>query len=72
MLRVRYLPSEEGEAIRSLTNRTRNPTLLRRAQVLLHSFPVFSPPRIVSRVFWSVEWVRRVIHDVNRMGRDAL
>lgn len=72
MLRVRDLPAEEGEAISRLMNRTRDPTVMRRAQVVLHSNQGFSPPKIARMVFWSEEWVRRVIKDFNRMGRDAL
>jgi len=72
MLHVRHLPGEEGEAINRLMNRTRDPTVMRRAQVVLHSNQGFSPPKIAAMVFWSEEWVRRVIKDFNRMGKDAL
>ncbi|MFZ0830946.1 MAG: IS630 family transposase [Thermoplasmata archaeon] len=72
MLRVRDLSPEEGEAINRTMNRTRDPTVMRRAQVVLHSNQGFSPPKIARMVFWSEEWVRRVIKDFNRMGRDAL
>jgi transposase len=72
MLRVRDLSPDEGEAISRTMNRTRDPTVMRRAQVVLHSNQGFSPPKIARMVFWSEEWVRRVIKDFNRMGRDAL
>jgi transposase len=72
MLRVRHIPAEEGEAITRLMDRTRDPTVMRRAQVVLHSHQGFSPPKIAAMVFWSEAWVRRVIKDFNRMGRDAL
>ncbi|MGA8542700.1 MAG: IS630 family transposase [Thermoplasmata archaeon] len=72
MLRVRDLSPEEGEAINRTMNRTRDPTVMRRAQVVLHSNQGFSPPKIARMVFWSEEWVRRVIKDFNRMGKDAL
>src|SRR4029077_18800180 len=72
MLRVWDLSPEEGEAITRLMNRTRDPTVVGRAQVLLHSNQGFSPPKIAAMVWWSEGWVRRVIKDFNRMGRDAL
>jgi transposase len=72
MLHVRDLSPEEGEAITRLMNRTRDPTVVRRAQVVLHSNQGFSPPKIAAMVWWSEGWVRRVIKDFNRMGRDAL
>src|SRR5579859_4475284 len=72
MLRARHIPTEEGESISRLMDRTRDPTMMRRAQVVLHSNQGFSPPKIAAMVFWSEGWVRRVIKDFNRMGRDAL
>jgi transposase len=72
MLRVRHIPAEEGESISRLMNRTPGPTVMRRAMIILHSAQGFSPPKIASMVLWSEQWVRRVIKDFNRMGRDAL
>ena len=46
--------------------------MVRRCQVVLHSNQGFSPPKIAAMVWWSEGWVRRVIKDFNRMGRDAL
>lgn len=53
-------------------NRTRDPTVRRRAQVVLHFNRGSSPPKLAAMVFWSEEWVRWVLKDFNRMGRDAL
>jgi transposase len=72
MLRVREIPQGEAESLHRLMNRTRDPTVMRRCQVIFHSMQGFSPPKIAGMVFWSEEWVRRVIKDFNRMGRDAL
>ena len=72
MLRVREIPQGEAESLHRLMQRTRDPTVMRRCQVLFHSMQGFSPPKIASMVFWSEAWVRRVIKDFNRMGRDAL
>lgn len=38
---------------------------------MLTSYQVFSPPKIAAKECWSEEWVRRVIKDFNRVGRDA-
>ena len=43
-----------------------------RAMVILHSHQGFSPPKIARMGWWSEDWVRRIIKDFNRMGRDAL
>jgi transposase len=73
MLRVREdLILREGAAVHRLMQRTRDPTVMRRCQVGLHSMQGFSPPKIASMVWCSEEWVRRVIKDFNRMGRHAL
>src|SRR5712664_32700 len=72
MLRVREIPDEEGTSLHRLMQRTRHRTVMRRCQVVFHSMQGFSPPKIARMVFWSEEWVRRVIKDFNRMGRDAL
>jgi transposase len=72
MLCVREIPQGEAESLHRLMNRTRDPTVMRRCQVIFHSMQGFSPPKIASMVFWSEEWVRRVIKDFNRVGRDAL
>lgn len=72
MLPVRDLSPSEGEANNHLMNRTRDPTVMRRAEVVLHSNQGFSPPKIAAMLFWSEEWVRRVIKDFNRKGKDAL
>jgi transposase len=72
MLRVREIPQGEAESLHRLMQRTRDPTVMRRCQVIFHSMQGFSPPKIASMVFWSEAWVRRVIKDFNRMGRDAL
>lgn len=72
MLRVREIPQGEAESLHRLMNRTHDPTVMRRCQVVFHSMQGFSPPKIATMVFWSEEWVRRVIKDFNRMGRNAL
>lgn len=46
--------------------------MYKRASVILHSYQGFSPPDIARMLHWSVQWVRRIIKDYNRMGRDAL
>lgn len=72
MLHVRDLGLEEGASISRLMRDTRDPTVMRRCQVVLHSNQGFSPPKIAKMVWWSEDWVRRVIKDFNRVGRDAL
>ena len=52
--------------------RSNDPTVVKRAMIILHSFQGFSPPKIAGLVLWSEDWVRRVIKDYNRVGRDAL
>ena len=71
MLRVRELSDEEGQALSRLVKRSNDPTVAKRAMVVLHSFQGFSPPKIAS-FLWSEDWVRQVIKDYNRIGRDAL
>jgi transposase len=72
MLRVREIPQGEAESLHRLMNRTHDPTVMRRCQVVFHSMQGFSPPKIAAMVFWSEAWVRRVIKDFNHLGRDAL
>jgi transposase len=72
MLRVRPLSDEEGPALSRLVKRSHDATVAKRAMVVLHSYQGFSPPKIASMIFWSEAWVRQVIKDYNRMGRDAL
>lgn len=72
MLRVRELSDEEGLALSRLVKRSNDPTVVKRAMIVLHSFQGFSPPKIAGLVLWSQDWVRRVIQDYNRVGRDAL
>jgi len=72
MLRVRELSVSEGQALSRLIKRTRDVTVRTRAMVVLHSHQGFSPPKIARMVWWSEDWVRRIIKDFNRMGRDAL
>jgi len=72
MLRVRELSVSEGQALSRLVRRTRDVTVMKRAMVVLHSHQGFSPPKIAQMVWWSEDWVRRIIKDFNRMGRDAL
>lgn len=72
MLRVRDLSISEGQYLSKLARTTRDVTVLKRAQIVLHSYQGFSPPKIARMVWWSEAWVRRVIRDWNRMGRDAL
>lgn len=63
---------EEGRSLSRLAKSTRDLTVFKRASVVLHSHQGFSPPNIGRMLHWSVGWVRRVIKDFNRMGRDAL
>ena len=72
MLRVRPLSDEEGQALSRLVKRSNDATVAKRAMVVLHSYQGFSPPKIASMIFWSEAWVRRVITEYNRIGRDAL
>lgn len=72
MLRVRELPVSESHHVSRLTRTTRDATVRTRAMIVLHSMQGFSPPKIARMVYWSPAWVRRVIKDFNRMGRDAL
>jgi transposase len=51
---------------------TRDPTVVRRRQVVHHSHQGFSPLKIARIVWGSEEWVCRVIKDFNRVGRYAL
>ncbi len=71
-LRVRFLSDEEGQALNRLVKRSNDPTVARRAMIVLHAFLGFSPPKIAGRVLWSEDRVRRVIQDYNWVGRDAL
>ena len=52
--------------------RPNDPTVVKRAMIVLPSFQGFSPPKIAGLALWSQDWVRRVIQDCNRVGRDAL
>lgn len=72
MLHVRELSLEEGHALSRLVKHSNDPTVVKRAMIILHSYQGFSPPKIAGMVLWSEAWVRRVIQDYNRMGRDAL
>jgi hypothetical protein len=68
MLRVRELSDEEGQAPSRLVKRSNDPTVVKRAMIVLHSMQGFSPPKFARLVLWSEEWVRRVIKDYNRVG----
>ncbi len=72
MLRVRPLSDEEGRALSRLVKRSNDPTLVKRAVIVLHLFQGFSPPKIAGMVLWSEDWVRRAIKEYYRIGRDAL
>lgn len=72
MLRVRNLSIAEGKYLSKLARTTRDVTALKRAQIVLHSYQGFSPPKIARMVWWSEAWVRRIIKDWNRLGRGAL
>lgn len=72
MLRVRELSDEEGQALSRLVKRSNDPTVVKRAMIVLHSFQGLSSPKITGLVPWSEDWVRREIKDYNRIGRDAL
>lgn len=69
MLRVHELSVEEGQALSRLVKRSNDPTVVKRAMIILHSLQGFSPPTIAGMVLWSEDWVRRVINDYNRIGR---
>lgn len=72
MLKVRELSVAEGEAIARIVRTTKDATVRQRGMVVLHSHQGFSPPKIADMIWWSEDWVRRVIKDFNRLGRDAL
>ena len=72
MLRVRAFPGDEGPALSRLVKRSNDPTVVKRAMIVLHSMQGFSPPKIARLVLWSEAWVRQVIKEYNRIGRDAL
>ena len=44
MLRVRELSDEEGLALSRLVKRSTDPTVVKRAMIVPHSFQGFSPP----------------------------
>ncbi len=44
MLRVRELSDEEGLALSRLVKRSNDPTVVKRAMIVPHSFQGFSPP----------------------------
>lgn len=46
MLRVRDLSDEEGQALSRVVKRSSDPTVVKRAMIVLHSFQGFSPPKI--------------------------
>jgi len=62
----------EGSYLSKLARTTRDVTVLKRARIILHSYPGFSPPKIARMVWWSEAWVRRVIWDWNLNGRNVL
>jgi transposase len=72
MLRVRELSDEEGHALSRLVKRSSDPTVVKRAMIILHLFQGFSPPKISKMILWNENSVRRVIKDYNQVGRDAL
>jgi hypothetical protein len=72
LLRVPDLGLAKGASISRLMSRTRDPTVMRRCQVVLHFNQGFSPPKIAKMIWWSEDWVRRIIQDFNRVGRDAI
>jgi transposase len=62
----------EGQSLSRLARRTTDVTVMKRAMVILHSHQGFSPPKIAEMIWWSEDWVRRIIKDFNQMGMDAL
>lgn len=72
VIKIREVTPTEGRRLSRLASRTTNAVVLRRAHVLLHSAQGIPPPKIADLLGLSVEWVRHIIKEFNRVGFEAL
>lgn len=69
---VRELAPVEGQRLKRLARRAKHYATRQRAQILLASATLMSPPEIARALQTDESQVRRVIHDFNERGFDSL
>jgi transposase len=69
VIHVRQITNEEGNKLRNIIRKSKDPIEIRRAQVILSSAQGFTPPKITEIVVcMTVQYVRTLIHQFNLHG----
>jgi DDE superfamily endonuclease len=68
VIHVRSITNEEGNKLRSIVRRSKDPIEIRRAQVVLASAQGFAPPKIGEIVLMTPGYVRTLLHSFNLHG----
>jgi transposase len=68
VIHVRNITNEEGNRLRAIVRRGKDPIEMRRAQVILASAQGFTPPKIELIVLMNQKYVRTLIHHFNKEG----
>ncbi|MHB8604406.1 MAG: IS630 family transposase [Thermoplasmatota archaeon] len=71
-MRVRAISNDEGNKLRTIVRRAKDPVELRRAQVVLASAQGFAAPKISLFVGMSEDYIRQLIHIFNEHGFEML
>jgi transposase len=69
---VRALRGPEGKRLLSLVRQAKDAIASRRAEIILAAVQGDSPPEIAERLFFTPDYVRKVIHAFNGHGVDSL
>jgi len=69
---VRFLSSLEGRKLVEVVRGSRDAIAVRRAEIVLRSAQGLTPPRIAADLYFSADYVRKVIHRFNREGLASL
>ncbi len=69
---VRSVRPTEGRKLVEVVRRNRDAIAVRRAEIILRSAQGSTPPRIAAELYFSADYVRKVIHRFNAEGLDSL
>lgn len=72
VIHVRSITNEEGNKLRNIVRRSKDPIEMRRGQVVLASAQGFAPSRISEIVLMSQDYVRSLIKSFNKEGFEML
>jgi len=69
---VRALRPHEGKKLLALVRQAKDAIASRRAEVILAAVQGDSPPEVAQRLFFTPDYVRKVIHAFNEQGVESL